>query len=154
MFIIFFANRKLLIAEHLPKGQKYNQDYFISDILPELERQKMRYERRKQGRTFFVHMHRSKSSDDGKIQGKFDMKGLTRALHRPYSPDLSPCDRWFFGIAKGKMKDREFHAVQDIRRRLTEIWNDLTFEDVQSVFLEWKIRVNWVIGNAGEYYSE
>jgi hypothetical protein len=39
-------------------------------------------------------------------------------------------------MAKGKMKDREFHAVQNIRRRLTEIWNDLTFEDVQSVFRE------------------
>jgi hypothetical protein len=39
-------------------------------------------------------------------------------------------------MAKGKMKDREFHTVQDLRRRLTEIWNDLTVEDVQSVFLE------------------
>jgi hypothetical protein len=43
-------------------------------------------------------------------------------------------------MAKQKMKDREFDAVQDIHRRLTEIWNDLTFEGVQSVFLEWKIR--------------
>jgi hypothetical protein len=54
----------------------------------------------------------------------------------------------------GKMKDRECHAVQDIRRRLTEIWNDLPFEDVQSMFLEWKLRLNWVIENGGEYYSE
>jgi hypothetical protein len=45
-------------------------------------------------------------------------------------------------MAKGEMKDREFQTVQDIRRRLTEIWNDLTFQDVQSVFLEWKIRLN------------
>jgi hypothetical protein len=29
MFTIFFTNRKLLIAEYLPKGQKYNQDYLI-----------------------------------------------------------------------------------------------------------------------------
>jgi hypothetical protein len=42
--------------------------------------------------------------------------------------------------SQGKVKDREFHTVQDLRGRLTEIWNDLTFEDVQSVFLEWKIR--------------
>jgi histone-lysine N-methyltransferase SETMAR len=154
MFTIFFTNRKLLIAEYLPKGQKYNQDCFISDILPALEREKMRYERRKQGRTFFVQTDRSKSHDGGKIQGKFDMKRLVRAPHSPYSPDLSPCDFCFFGMAKGKMKEWEFHAVQDIRRRLTEIWNDITFEDVRSVFLEWKIRLNWVIENAEEYYSE
>jgi hypothetical protein len=52
MVTIFFTNRKLLIPEYLPKGQKYNQDYFISDILPELKREKMRYERRKQGQLF------------------------------------------------------------------------------------------------------
>jgi hypothetical protein len=45
IFTIFLTNRELLIAEYLPKGQKYNQDYSISDILPELEREKMRYKR-------------------------------------------------------------------------------------------------------------
>ena len=61
MFTILFTNRKLLMADDLPKGQKYNQDYFISDILPELEGEKKRYTRRKQGGTFYVHMDHSKS---------------------------------------------------------------------------------------------
>jgi hypothetical protein len=87
-------------------------------------------------------MHHSTSHDGGKIQGNFDTKGLVRGPHPPYSADLSPCDFWFFGLAKGKMKDREFHPVQDIRARSTEIWKSLPFEDVQSVFLEWKIRLN------------
>jgi transposase len=142
-----FPSPKLLVAEDLPKGQKYNQDDFISDILPELKREKMIYQRRKQGGTCSVHMGHSKNHDGGKIQGKFDMKGLVRAPHPPYSPELSPCDFWFVGMAKGKIKDREFHTVQDIRGRLTEISNGLTFEDVQSVFLEWNIRLNWVIEN-------
>jgi hypothetical protein len=46
MFTLFYTNKKLAIAECLPKGQKYNQDYFISDILPELEREKKRSQRR------------------------------------------------------------------------------------------------------------
>jgi hypothetical protein len=57
-------------------------------------------------------------------------------------------------MAKGKMRDREFHTVQDILGRLTEIWNGLTFEGIQSMFLEWQIHLNWVIENGGEYYSE
>jgi hypothetical protein len=96
----------------------------------------------------------SKSHDDRKIQEKFDMKGLVRSPHSPYSPDLSPCDCWFVGMAKGKTMDREFHTDQDILGRLTKIWNGLTFEDVQSVFLQWQIRLNWVIENGGEYCSE
>jgi hypothetical protein len=50
-------------------------------------------------------------------------------------------------MAKIKAEDREFHTVQDILGHLTEIWNDLTFEDVQSAFLEWHIRLNRVVEN-------
>jgi hypothetical protein len=57
-------------------------------------------------------------------------------------------------MAKEKMKGRRFRTVQDILRRLTEIWNNLTFKDVQSVFHEWQIRLNWVMENGREYYSE
>jgi hypothetical protein len=120
IFTIFFTNRKLLIVEYLPKGQKYSQDYCISDILPELEREKMRYERRKQGGPFYLHMYHSKGRDDRKIQEKFDTKGLVRSPHPLDSPDVSLCDFWFLGMAKGKMRDREFHTVRDILGRLTE----------------------------------
>jgi hypothetical protein len=34
---IFFTHKKLLVASDFLKGQKYNQDNFISDILPDLE---------------------------------------------------------------------------------------------------------------------
>jgi hypothetical protein len=112
MFTIFFTNTKLLVAEDLPKGQKHNQDYFISENLLELEHEKMRYKRGKQDGTFYGHLDHSKSFDSGKIQGKFDMKGLARALYPLYSRDLSPCDFWFFGMDKGKMKDRKFHTVR------------------------------------------
>jgi hypothetical protein len=40
IFTIFFPDRKLLIIEYFPKGEKYSQDYFIPGILPELEREK------------------------------------------------------------------------------------------------------------------
>jgi hypothetical protein len=101
-----------------------------------------------------MRLDHSKSHDGRKIQGKFDMKRLVGPPHPPYFPNLSPCGFWFLGMAKGKMKARKFHTVQDIRGRLTQIWNGATFEDVQSVFLEWKIRLNWVIENDGEYYFE
>jgi hypothetical protein len=64
---------------------------------------------------------------------------------------IGPCNFWFFGMAKKEMKDRGFRTVQDILRRLAEIWNDLAFEDVQSVFREWQTRPNWVMENGGGY---
>jgi hypothetical protein len=114
----------------------------------------MRYKRRKQGGTFSGHMDHSKNHDRAKIQVKFNTKLLLRSTHPFYSPDLSSYDVWFFDIAKEEMKDREFHTVQDIRRRLTKISNGLNFKDVQSVFLEWKMRSSWMIENGGKYVSE
>jgi hypothetical protein len=90
MFTIFFTNRKLLMAEDLPKGQKYNQDY----------------KRTKQSGTFYSDTDHSKSHDSAKIQGKFDTEGPARSPYPAYSRDLSPRDFWFFGMAKGEMKDR------------------------------------------------
>jgi hypothetical protein len=62
---------------------------------------------------------------------------MTKAPHPPYSPDLSPCNFWFFGMTKEKMKDREFFSAQESLSRLSDAWNDLTVEDIQRVFFEW-----------------
>jgi hypothetical protein len=67
MSTIFFTNRKSLIAEYLPKGQKYNQDYFSSDVRPELKRENMRYSRRKQGSTFYLYNEPSKIVTSRKV---------------------------------------------------------------------------------------
>jgi hypothetical protein len=76
MFTILLIHRKSLMGGNLRNGQKYNQDYFISEIVPEWEREEMRYKRRKQGGTCYTHIDDSASHDGAKIQGKFDTKGL------------------------------------------------------------------------------
>jgi hypothetical protein len=52
------------------------------------------------------------------------------------------------------MKDREFHSHDEIEEAITMAWNDLTFEDVQSVFYNWMRRLALVIENGGEYILE
>jgi hypothetical protein len=37
---------------------------------------------------------------------------------------------------KHSLKDHEFQEVQALNGPLTNIWDELTFEDVQAVFLE------------------
>jgi hypothetical protein len=54
-------------------------------------------------------------------------------LHPLYSPDLSPCDFWLFGILKHTTKDKSLQTVEEIQDAMTVIWEDLTFEDLQRV---------------------
>jgi hypothetical protein len=52
------------------------------------------------------------------------------------------------------MKDREFDSHEEIEEVITVAWNDLTFEDVQSIFYDWMRRFASVIEYEGEYIIE
>jgi hypothetical protein len=86
------------------------------------------------------------------ITQKISDAKLERLPHPAYSPDLSPCDFCSFGILKGNMKNGAFQTVEEILEALTLIWNGVTFEQLQSVFLNWIERLEWVISNGGDYY--
>jgi transposase len=137
MLTVFFTSRKLIVLKALPKRTTFTQHSFISDILPDFGREKLRYRRKNPGQEFFLRMDSAKCHNAKKITGKLQKKHIARAPRPLYSPDLSPCDFWFFGMVKEKIKDREFCSRQEILSSLSDPWNDITFKDVQRVFLEW-----------------
>jgi transposase len=153
MATIFFTSTRLLVLNFLPKGTKFNQDYFMDTVLPNLYSEKRRIARRKDLPSFSVHMDNSTCHNGAKITEKLEKRHLARAPHPPYSPDLSPCDFWLFGILKQKMKERVFQSDAQILTAITESWNELTFEDIQRVFQNWMERLIWMIANSGEYYQ-
>jgi hypothetical protein len=55
-------------------------------------------------------------------------------------------------MMKHRVKDREIHGIQALISALTDIWNDITFEYIQAVFLDWMGQLSEVINNNGEYY--
>jgi hypothetical protein len=56
MVTIFFTSTRLLVLNFLPKGAKFNQDYFVDTVLPNLYSEKRRIARRKGLPSFSVHM--------------------------------------------------------------------------------------------------
>jgi hypothetical protein len=51
-------------------------------------------------------------------------------------------------------KDRESTSSDEIEDVIPNTWNDLTFDDRESVFRNWMRRLTWVIENDGEYIHE
>jgi transposase len=151
MVTIFFTSTRLLVLNFLPKGTKFNQDYFIDTVLPNRYSEKRRIARCKGLPSFSVHMDNSICHNGAKITEKLEKRHIARATHPSYSPDLSPYDFWLFEILKQKMKERVFQSEEQILAAITESWNELTFEDIQRVFRNWMERLMWVIANSGEY---
>jgi hypothetical protein len=105
MVAIFFTSTRLLVLNFIPKGTKFNQDYFIDTVLPSLYSEKRRIARRNGLPSFSVHMGNSMCHNGAKITEKLEKRHVARAPHPPYLPDLSSCDFWLFGILKQKMKE-------------------------------------------------
>jgi transposase len=89
-----------------------------------------------------------------KVTSKIKKNRISRMPHSPYSPDINPYDFWFFGMLKQILRDREFSSSGEIEDAIAQICNDLTFDDVQSIFRDWIRRLAWVAENDGECISE
>jgi hypothetical protein len=140
MIMIFFTARQLILLDVLSKGSKFNQQYFIDYMFPDLKMQNRNFPRRMPPATFLVHTDDSMGHNGSKVVSKFDNHHTARLPHPPYSPDLNPCDFWLFGMLKGILKDGEFHSHDEIEEAITMAWNNLRFDEVQSVFHNWMNR--------------
>jgi histone-lysine N-methyltransferase SETMAR len=135
MLTIFFSGTSLISLNALPHGQTYTKEYFIDNILSDLVNEKRRIWRQNQVGQFFVHMDNSMCHNQKMITQEISDAKFERLPHPAYSPDLSPCDFWLFEVLKQKVKDRAFQRVEEILEAVTLLWNEVRFEQLQSVFL-------------------
>jgi hypothetical protein len=56
--------------------------------------------------------------------------------HPPYSPDLDPCDFWFFPKLKNVLKGQRFADIPDIQRNVTLLLG-IPENDFQDCFRQW-----------------
>jgi hypothetical protein len=124
----------LTLNEALPKGRKFNQDYFISTILAELVREKRRVLRRKRELPFLIHMENSACHNGRKITHKLTVADIASAPHPLYSPDLSPCDSWLFGFLKKSMNGMQLSTEDQLVEAIPIIWQGVIFDTLQSGF--------------------
>jgi hypothetical protein len=151
MVTVLFAPRRLLVLNALRHIQTFTQDYFITEVLPILREENVRFRRKHSDGNFLLHMANSRCHNGKKKTAEIEYRRFARAPHPPHSPDLSPCDFWLFGLMKHSLKDREMQRVQALTSALTNMRDDLIFEDVQVVFLDWMEQPSWVINNNGDY---
>jgi hypothetical protein len=54
-------------------------------------------------------------------------------------------------MVKGVLKDREFHSGDESEEVIAKVWDELTFDEVQSIFHNWMSHLAWVTENRREY---
>ena len=74
--------------------------------------------------------------------------GIKTVPHRPYSPDLAPCDFWLFP----KLRGCRYETIEEMKGAVTKVIDTLTQEDFHGAFqlLE---QYNKCIATGGDYFE-
>jgi hypothetical protein len=72
--------------------------------------------------------------DGSTVTSKIQKNPISRMPHQPHSPGISPCGFSLFGMLKQILRDRDFSSSDEIEDAIAQVWNRLTFDDVQSMF--------------------
>ena len=75
--------------------------------------------------------------------------GIKTVPHRPYSPDLGPCDFWLFP----KLRSSRYEKTEEMKEAVTKVIDTLTQEDFHGAFQKLLERSNKCIAAGGEYFE-
>ena len=75
--------------------------------------------------------------------------GINTVPQPPYSPDLAPCDFWFFP----KLRGCRYEIIEEMKETVTKVIDTLTQADFNGAFQKLLERYNKCIGAGGDYFE-
>ena len=75
--------------------------------------------------------------------------GIKTVPHRPYSPDLAPCDFCLFP----KLRGCRYEIIEEMKEAVTKVVDTLTQEDFHGAFQKSLERYNKCIAAGGDYFE-
>jgi len=153
MLICFFDVRGIVHKEFVPPGQTVNQEFYLG-VLRRL-RENVRRKRPDLWRSgdWFLHHDNAPAHTALSVRQFLTSQGMTLIPHPPYSPDLAPCDFFLFPRMKRAMKGKRFADVEAVKATSQKVLEDITLEEFQKCFAEWKKRLDKCIASNGEYFE-
>ena len=79
-----------------------------------------------------------------------DMKTVP---HRPYSPDLAPCDFWSFPKRKEKLRGCRYETLEEMKEAVTKVSDTPTQEEFHLAFQKLLEPYNKCIAAGGDYFE-
>ena len=75
--------------------------------------------------------------------------GIKTVAHRPYSPDLAPCDFWLFP----KLRGCHYETIEEMKEAMTKVIDTLTQEDFDVAFQKLLEQYNKCIAAGRDYFE-
>jgi hypothetical protein len=102
---------------------------------------------------WILHHDNALAHDELTVREFLAKRSILKLDHRPYSPDLAPCEFWLFPELKTSLKDHRFPDIADIQGHATTILQSIPEEEFQKCFEQWKHRLTKCTGAQGDYFE-
>jgi histone-lysine N-methyltransferase SETMAR len=134
VLISFFDIDGLVRHEYVPEGQMVNKE-FCKTVLQHLCDTVRRHCPEKWRSSNWILHHDNAPAHRAVTTNEFLAKHKIPSLaHPPISPDLAPCDSFFFPQLKKTMKGRRFDYVEEIQANVMRHLRAVTKSDYQGCF--------------------
>ena len=75
--------------------------------------------------------------------------GIKTVPHRPYSPDLAPCDFWLFP----KLRGCRYETIEEMKEAVTKVTDMPTQDDFYGAFQKVLEQYNRCTAAGGDYFE-
>ena len=141
ILITFFDQKGLVYHEFVPQDQTLNM-HFYQQVLNRLNDRVRRCRPALwKDKSWMLHHDNAPAHTAFSVRQLLTNKQVAMLNNPPYSPDLAPCDFWFFPKLKSVVKGVHFASVEDIKDRMTRELRCLAEEDFVDCFGEWQGRM-------------
>ena len=149
MIPFFFRNTGMIYIHWVPTGQTVNKEYYV-EVLREFRKRfcRKRPALFKSGQWHFLQ-------DNATVHNSFlvtdylTKMGIKTVPHRPYSPDLAPCDSRLFP----KLRGCRYEINEEMKEAVTKVINTLTQDDFHGAFQKLLERYNKCIADGEDYFK-
>jgi hypothetical protein len=111
----------MLALNQLPKGRKLNSQYSCNVVLQETHEAFTSIPEKSGIEGMIIYLDNWQVHNSGRTTPSFHDFQITRLPHFLCSPDISPCDFWFFGWSKEQMGGHKFQGADQVRRFLLSL---------------------------------
>ncbi|GFX89523.1 mariner Mos1 transposase [Trichonephila clavipes] len=147
----FFDIHGIVYLHWVSEGQTINQHYYL-EVLGNL-RERIRKKRPEmwKEKSWIFHQDNAPAHSALSVKRFLAKHSIPVLEHPPYSPDLAPCDFYLFPKVKSPLKGTRFESEEAVKKKAARVLKELTKDDFQHCFQQWKIRTERCRDREGVY---
>ena len=78
---------------------------------------------------------------------------ISLKLWPPNSPDLNPVDYKIWGIVQQSVYEMQIHNVDELKRRLVDVWSGLQQSVIDAAVIKWRKRLQACVHAKGGHFK-